>query len=104
MLDNPNQNVDYHTNSDTPAASPAIEGSSTRYCRHNSKYSRNQFNGRVNSEEGDPNLDELLNDVWKTYFRFIQQDVQRLMVVLKMPDPIKGCNRIKQDGLCMLLA
>ncbi|RPB27956.1 hypothetical protein L211DRAFT_772066, partial [Terfezia boudieri ATCC MYA-4762] len=58
-------------------------------------------------EEGHLNLDELSNEAWRTYFRFTQQEVERLVVVLQIPHPIKGRNRILQDartGLCMLLA
>lgn len=52
-------------------------------------------------------LDILEGDVWKTYFRFSKDEVDRLATCLKIPDKIQSDNLIfegKITAVCMLLA
>lgn len=56
---------------------------------------------------GRVNLNELENEVWRTYFRFSKDEVARLVKVLDLPSEIRGDNGVieyAQDALCMLLA
>ncbi|RPA89084.1 hypothetical protein L873DRAFT_1894669 [Choiromyces venosus 120613-1] len=58
-------------------------------------------------EGGRLDLDSLTEEEWRNQFRFTQSEVEELVEVLQLPNPIRANNRITEDrrtALCMLLA